>query len=86
MLKAWSSSGGDKQTAQEDGKAASIASVMKYYEELRAKNEAAAERRAGLPQIPRIRGIEEEIPGHRAPDFQGDAVGCGGRKIQNPGP
>lgn len=63
VLKAWSSGSGEKQTsATEDGKAGSIASVMKQYEDLRAKNEAEAEERRnevyGL--IPRIKAIEEE--------------------------
>jgi len=64
VLKAWSGNGGEKQAASEEsGKANSIASVMKYYEELRAKNEADAEaRRAEVyRKIPRIRGIEEEM-------------------------
>lgn len=63
VLKAWNSGSSDKSTASsEEGKSGSIAGVMKYYEELRAKNEAEAEtRRAEVyRRIPRIKEIEEE--------------------------
>lgn len=63
VLKAWSSGSGEKQTsAPEDGKTGSIASVMKQYEDLRAKNEAEAEERRieVYSRIPRVKEIEEE--------------------------
>ncbi|MDD3170155.1 MAG: DnaD domain protein [Eubacteriales bacterium] len=63
VLKAWNTGNGERSAAApEDGKAGSIASVMKQYEEVRAKNEAAAEDRRTevYRRIPRIREIEEE--------------------------
>lgn len=64
VLKAWSSGSGEKQASpsSEDGKTGTIASVMKQYEELRAKNEAEAEERRAevYRRIPRIKEIEEE--------------------------
>jgi DnaD/phage-associated family protein len=62
VLKAWSGGAEKAAASAEDGKPGSIAGVMKYYEELRAKNQAAAEdRRAEIyRKIPRVRGIEEE--------------------------
>lgn len=63
VLKAWNNGNGEKPASpSEDGKSGSIANVMRQYEELRAKNEAAAEaRRAEVyGMIPRIREIEEE--------------------------
>lgn len=64
VLKAWSN-GVDKPTpAHEEGKTGtgSISKVMKYYEELRASNEAKAEgRRVEVySKIPRVKEIEEE--------------------------
>ncbi|HWQ80449.1 MAG TPA: DnaD domain protein [Anaerovoracaceae bacterium] len=66
VLKAWNNGGGERSGASaEEGKTASIAGVMKSYDELRAKNEAAAEERRAevYRKIPRIRGIEEETRG-----------------------
>lgn len=62
VLKAWSNGGEKGAHKSEDGKAGSIAGVLKYYEELRAKNEASAElRRAEVYNlIPRVREIEEQ--------------------------
>lgn len=63
VLKAWNNGNSNKgPTSSEEGKAGSIAAVMKYYEELRAKNEAEAEdRRAEVYRlIPRVKEIEEE--------------------------
>lgn len=63
VLKAWNSGSGDKQTASaEEGRTGSIAAVMKYYEELRAKNEAKAEERRAevYRRIPRVKEIEDE--------------------------
>lgn len=65
VLKAWSS-GGEKQAASpEEGKTGSIASVMRHYDDLRAKNEAEAEERKAevYRRIPRIKEIEEETRG-----------------------
>jgi len=63
VLKAWNNGGGEKTAASEEGRTGPIAGVMKYYEELRAKNEADAEaRRAEVyRKVPRIKEIEEEI-------------------------
>lgn len=64
VLKAWNNGSGDKAAAStEAAKSGSIAGVMKYYEELRAKNESnAEERRAEVyRRIPRVKEIEEEI-------------------------
>ena len=63
VLKAWNNGSGEKSAASsEEGKTGSIASVMKYYEELRAKNEAMAEERRAevYHRIPRVKEIEEE--------------------------
>lgn len=63
VLKAWNNGSGDRGPASsEDGKTGSVAAVMKYYEELRAKNEAEAEERRAevCRRIPRVREIEEE--------------------------
>jgi DnaD and phage-associated domain len=63
VLKAWNSGSTEKAPAhQDEGKTGSIASVMKYYDELRAKNEAGAEARRVevYRRIPRVREIEEE--------------------------
>ena len=63
VLKNWSN-GVDKPTpaAQEESKAGYIARVMKYYDELRAGNEAKAEERRSevYRKIPRVKEIEEE--------------------------
>jgi hypothetical protein len=63
VLKAWNNGSGDKAAgSSEDGKTGSIAGVMRYYEELRAKNETEAEERRAevYRRIPRVREIEEE--------------------------
>ncbi len=63
VLKAWNGGGGEKAAApSEEGKTGSIAGVMKYYEELRANNEARAEERRAevYRRIPRIKEIEDE--------------------------
>lgn len=63
VLKAWNNGGGGKTAAPSgEGKTGSIAGVLKYYEELKAKNEAAAEERRAevYRKIPRVREIEEE--------------------------
>lgn len=63
VLKAWNNGGGEKSSpASEDGKTGTIASVMNYYEELRAKNEADAEARREevYRKIPRVKEIEDE--------------------------
>jgi DnaD/phage-associated family protein len=63
VLKAWNSSGDKPGSAVRSGKSGgSIASVMKHYEELRAKNEAAAEERRSevYRKLPRVKEIEEE--------------------------
>lgn len=63
VLRAWNNSGGEKSgVSSDDGKTGSIASVMRYYEELRTKNEAMAEERRAevYQQIPRVKEIEEE--------------------------
>ena len=62
VLKAWSNGGEKAAPAYAEGKANSISSVLKYYDELRTKNEAKAEaRRAEVyRKIPRVKEIEEE--------------------------
>ncbi len=62
VLKSWNNGGGKTAAPSEAGKTTSIASVLKQYEELRAKNEAEAEARQAevYQQLPRIREIEEE--------------------------
>lgn len=66
VLKAWNS-GTEKGTAaapaSEDGKSTtSIAAVLRSYEDIRARNEAEAEKRRTevYKQIPRVREIEDE--------------------------
>lgn len=65
VLKAWK--GGKERPASqvEEGKPNQISSVLKHYEELRAKNERLAEarRQEVYSQIPRIRQIDEEARG-----------------------
>ncbi len=67
VLKAWSSGNGERTGTSDEGtpgagRTGSIASVMKYYEDLRAANEAKAEERRAevYRRIPRIKEIEEE--------------------------
>ncbi|MEL7655224.1 MAG: DnaD domain protein, partial [Bacillota bacterium] len=62
VLKAWSTGGDKTAPSSEEGKTGSISGVLKYYDELRGKNESKAEaRRAEVyHKIPRVKEIEEE--------------------------
>lgn len=63
VLKAWHSGTGERaSSSSQEGRAGSIAGIMKQYEELRTKNEAAAEERRieVCRKVPRIKEIEEE--------------------------
>lgn len=63
VLKAWSKGETTSVKTGSSSKSGQISEMMKYYEELRIKNESQAETRRGevYEKLPRIREIEEEV-------------------------